>query len=56
MKRTNRTAEQAEDFIFYGEEREIEDIYDEYDELKELEELEAEEARIDAEMAADGIA
>lgn len=49
MKRTNRTAEQAEDYIFYGEERDYDDIYEEYDELAQMEgELEALEAESDA--------
>jgi len=33
MKRTNRSYQQAEDFIFYGEEREEEDIKEELDEI-----------------------
>ena len=35
MKRTNRSYEQAGDFIFYGEERELDDIYAEFEELEE---------------------
>jgi len=44
MKRTNRSYQQAEDFIFYGEERGDEDIQDELEDIEEpLEELEADE-------------
>jgi chromosome segregation ATPase len=35
MKRTNRTYQQAEDFIFYGEERAMDDIADELEEIGE---------------------
>jgi len=33
VKRTNRSYQQAEDFIFYGEEREMEDIQDELEDI-----------------------
>ncbi len=35
VKRTNRSYQQAEDFIFYGEERAEEDIVDELQEIGE---------------------